>query len=428
MIGCGLALGAFSQTITIKVNGNKNQQVVVDGKSYSVEPAATSASARTITISELLPGTHTVQVVRTNRRNNKVSTSFTTRSGYETVLTVAANGSVLVREQRLTATSSVRTPMSDNEFSRLLQRTRNHVRNSSRLSAVEAAIANTNHYFTTAQLRLLLESFDGEVRRLELAKQVYPRITDQVNFGTLNTVFSNQLNQDALGAFIRAQGGDIAYSYSESFRTPMLASNFNSILESVETQWQEGARLSTIIDVFDNTTYYFSTAQAIQLIRLVGDESSRLHLAKAAYSRITDPANFSQVYALFTQPAFINSLAAYVSANGNTMAVTHNMGKTAMTDTEFSAVYNRSRNHFRNSSIYREVSQALSEPSNYFTSYQVRQLLLLVRGEGERLQLAKSAYRGVTDSANYMTQMNDLFTLQSSRDELSNFVNDYRAQ
>lgn len=423
MIGCVFAFAASAQTITIKVNGNKNKQLLVDGRTYTVDPDA-NGQQRSITISELAPGQHSLQLVRNNRRTS-TTTNFTTRNGYETLVTIAANGSVHVKEKQLSTASTVRTPMSDADFSRLLQRTRNHVRNSSRLNAVQVAISNADNYFTTAQLRLLLESFEGETKRLELAKQAYPRVTDQVNFGTLNTVFDQTANRDALTAFIRSQGGDLSYSYSESFRTPMLASNFTSILESVETQWQEGARLSTIIDVFDNTNYYFSTDQAIQLIRLVGDESSRLHLAKAAYSRITDLENFSRIYALFTQPAYINSLAAYVSANGNTMEPSHNMGKTAMSETEFSAVYNRSRNHFRNSSIYREVSTALSNPAYYFSSYQVRQLLSLVKGEGERLQLAKAAYRGVTDSKNFMTQMNDLFTLQSSRDELQNYINSY---
>jgi hypothetical protein len=82
MISCGLAFSALSQTVTIKVNGNKNQQVVIDGRTYTVDNSS-SASPRTITITDLAAGTHNIQVVRSLNNRNAVTTSFTTRTGYE---------------------------------------------------------------------------------------------------------------------------------------------------------------------------------------------------------------------------------------------------------------------------------------------------------------------------------------------------------
>jgi hypothetical protein len=422
MIGFGLAVPGWSQSITIKVNGTKNQQLMVDGKTYSVNN--TTGKEKTIKITDLLPGQHALQVVRNNKSN--ASTSFTTRSGYETIVNIAANGSVHVREKAgSTATSSTRTPMNESEFASLLQKTRNHFRNNSRITAVSTAVANPNYYFTTAQLRMLLESFDGEVNRLELAKRAYPRVTDQMNFATLSSLFTIQDNRDALSTYIRSQGNDIVVSYSETFRTPMRASNFNAILESIEVQWQEGARLSTIIDVFENSSNYFSTAQAMEIIQLVSDESSRLHLAKAVYSRLTDPQNFSTLYALFSDQSYVSSLQAYIGANANNMPAVHNYGKVSMNDSEFEKVYNSARLHFRTSSKLSAVTDFFNNSNNYFTSYQARQMITLLKTESERLQLAKLAYRGIVDPNNFMAQMNDLFSWQASKDELENYVSSY---
>jgi hypothetical protein len=426
MIGCGFAFSALSQTITIKVNGNKNQKVIVDGRTYTPDNSRTGVTARTITITDLAAGTHNIQIVRNNRSN--ATTSFTTKIGYETTVVVAANGGVNVKNKVMDV-AAARTPMSDPEFSTLLQRTRNHVRNSSRVTAVSNALANTNYYFTTTQLRMLLESFDGEVKRLELAKQAYPRITDQMNYATLSSLFSIQENRDALSAYVRTQGGDLVYSYSETFRSPLTNARFNTIIESVENQWQEGARLSTIIDVLENSSNYFSSVQALELIQLVADQSSRLHLAKAMYSRLTDPQNASKLYSLFDEIAYLQSFQSYITANSNTNVTgIHNYGKIAMTDTDFTRLYNSARSHFRTSSILKDVTAAITNTSNYFTSYQARQMIMLVKSETDRLQLAKSAYRGIVDPTNFISQMNDLFSWQASRDELANYVSSYVPQ
>lgn len=425
VIGCCIAFSTWSQTITIKVNGTRNKQVIVDGKTYTIDNPA-SGNERTITIEDLAAGPHNIKVVRTTKNRANATTSFTTRSGYETMVTVAANGSVHVKE-KVSDASAVLNPMNDAEFSSLLQRTRNHYRNSSRITAVSNAIANTNYYFSTEQLRMLLESFDGEIKRLELAKQAYPRVTDKMNFTALNSLFTIQENRDALASYIRSQGGDIVYSYSESFRTPLSSARFNTILESIENQWQEGARLSTIIDVLENNSNYFTATQAVEMIGLVGDPSSRLHLAKAIFTRLTDPQNVTQLYLLFNDASYLESFKNYISANSNTNVTgVHNYGKLAMTDAEFTRLYNSARSHFRASSVLRDVNAALTNTNHYFSSYQARQLIMLVKSENERLQLAKSAYRGIIDPANFLAQMNDLFSWQSSRDALADYVSTYQ--
>jgi len=427
VIGCSAALTGWSQAITLKVNGNKNKQVVIDGRIYTIDNAS-AANTKTISITDLAAGKHTIQVSRTGKNKSNAAIGFTTTNGYETILTVTGSGAVQVRNA-VAATGNVKVPMSDAEFAKLLQRTRNHMLNNSRITAASNAIANTTYYFNTSQLQMLLESFDGEVKRLELLKQAYPRVTDPMNLATLSSLFSVQENKNALAAYIRTQGGDVIASYSESFRTPVAAARFNSIIEGIENQWQEGARLSTIIDVLENSSNYFTTIQAVELIQMVTDQSSRLHLAKAMYSRLTDPENVAAMYSLFDEAAYLVSFKAYITANSNTnISGIHNYGKVAMTDADFNAIYTSARNHFRTSSILKDVTASLQNTNNYFTSYQARQMILLVKSENDRLQLAKSAYRGIVDPNNFLAQMNDLFNWQSNRDELANYVSAYAPQ
>jgi hypothetical protein len=71
--------------------------------------------------------------------------------------------------------------------------------------------------------------------------------------------------------------------------------------------------MSRLTQIFENESYYFSVAQAKQLIQLVSSESNRLELAKSAYGNITDPENFNLMYDLLTSQSSKNELSAYVN-------------------------------------------------------------------------------------------------------------------
>jgi hypothetical protein len=347
--------------------------------------------------------------------------------GCGTVLTSPAQTTSQVRSQG-NESYTVVTPLSNSQFSTLLRKVRNYGNNNSRYQAATDAVSNTNYYFNTTQLRMLLESFTGDEQRLALAKLSYDRVTDKMNFSTLANVFSSQNCKDDLAAF--SMGKDrstVVYSFSESFRTPMMDANFRSSYNDIEVQWQEGARLSSIIDLFEKPSTYFTVAQVKELMELISDEGSKLHLAKAAYSKVTDPENFEQIYTLFKTQERLNSLTSYIGANARSIQVmAHNAGKTAMDATSYDRIYNDARNHFRNKSIIKAVNSAFADQNNFYSSYQARQLVLLIDGESDRLKAAKAAYRGVTDPSNFLLQMNDLFSAKESRDELESYVSNYR--
>lgn len=343
--------------------------------------------------------------------------------GCGTVLSVFAQ----TEPTQITQGYAVVTPMSNEQFTTLLRKVRNHVRNSSRYEAALAAVNDSTNRFNTSQLKMLLESFDGDEQRLTVATRAYPRVSDKINYATLSNSISLQANKDALASFIMSQDRTTTvYSYSESFRTPVADASFATTINNIEKQWQEGARLSTIIDVLDKQGSFFTAAQVKQLISLVYDESSRLHLAKAAYSKVVDPENYDQVYELIKPEEMLNTLKTYIGANAHSIAMVHNSGKIAMTDSDFSSRYNEARDHFRNKRIIKDVNAFFSEVNNFYTSYQSRQMILLINGEKNRLEAAKAAYRGITDPANFAAQMNDLFNTQKSRDDLQAYIENFR--
>jgi hypothetical protein len=94
----------------------------------------------------------------------------------------------------------------------------------------------------------------------------------------------------------------------------MSETDYNALVQQVESQWLPGAKMTSLTSIFANTSYYFTTLQAKQLINYVSDENNRLQLAKSSYRNIVDPGNFSQVYDLLSSQASRDELTAYVNS------------------------------------------------------------------------------------------------------------------
>jgi hypothetical protein len=62
---------------------------------------------------------------------------------------------------------------------------------------------------------------------------------------------------------------------------------------------------------------------------------------------------------------------------------------------------------------------------NYFTSRQVKELVLLFTFENNRLDIAKYAYSKTVDKGNYFI-MNDAFSMNRNKEELNNFIREQR--
>jgi len=331
LVSCFTALSLWAQrgnTVTININSDRYQEVLVDGKSYPVTNMSTtdmSGMNGVVTITDLQPGQHTLEVVRvnqnTNNRRNNLRT-FNLGSRYDLAIMVNNDGSVQLKETRNRNYGNAnrnRNAMSDADFSVLLQNVQGQRRASAKTTSVTNAFQNTTNYFTTDQATQLLELVPSESKRLTLAKSVYPRITDRTNFTTMYDLFDNPVNRDALAAYVNSYNANQPVynnngSKNNRYTTPMTDADFNALMKDIKKQWFPGAKMTALSSAFNNTNNYFTTSQANQLIRLVSDEDNRLQLAKSAYPRITDPGNFSQLYDLFSSQARKDELRNYINS------------------------------------------------------------------------------------------------------------------
>ena len=204
----------------------------------------------------------------------------------------------------------------------------------------------------------------------------------------------------------------------------MKDADFNTLYRDIQNRYGIGAKMSALMNAFAGDSYYFTTAQTKQLIQLVSSESNRLELAKASYDNIVDQANFSQLYDIFSTSSR-NELEVYVKDNqGGPIYTPPIYTKTPMSNSSFTSLYNEVRNTYGFGAKMSRLTEIFATETYYFTVTQAKQLVQLVSSESNRLELAKSAYGNITDPENF-NLMYDVLTSQSSKNELSSYVNTY---
>lgn len=205
-----------------------------------------------------------------------------------------------------------------------------------------------------------------------------------------------------------------AYGY----RTPMSQSSFNTFYQKIDNQWGQSGKMSEARQAFSVADNYFSVDQVRRIIGLLNSESDRLELAKLAYDNITDPNNFSQIYGLLSSQASRNELDNYVRSYSYNDPYN---SRVAMNSSTFNQLYNNVRNQWSTSAKISAATNAFDANTNYFTVAQVKQLISLISGESDRLQLSKAAIDNIVDPENY-SQLFDLFYYQSSKDDLDSYI------
>lgn len=252
--------GQYGQTVTINFNGygnaNNGYQVIMDGTTYSSRTNNNGTWNRNtsnrygdddITINNVQPGQHSIQVYRINNNNNRgygnnrnyssaspvYSSTFNLRQGYDAVLDVKNNGRVKFSEQRNNNNTNgrdrrddndgrrnggynnggynnggynnggYRTPMADYQFSQVYQDVKGKWFQANKISAEKDAFNNTASYFSTSQIIQLLQLISSESNRLELAKLSYRVVADPASFSQVYSLFSNQSYRNDLDRYVR---------------------------------------------------------------------------------------------------------------------------------------------------------------------------------------------------------------------------------
>lgn len=430
------AIAAIAQTVTINVVGTRNKQITVDGTVYQLDRTTTNRAP--IVIQGLATGQHQIEVLNGNPNNSvnddNSSSTFYLRSGYDVDIIIRNNGSLQIKEKRITNAglsghpAQYKEPMSSTAFNRVLQNVKRQTRQATKYRLVNAALTTIGNYFTSSQVESLISQINSQPSRIELLKAAYLRTTDAQNYASLFNLVNSESGRNELTAHVNSYNfgtntnmGNASASSHNAYISPMSSSTFNAIYQAAQNQWQANLRMNYIADAFANPSNYFTSSQARQLILLVPAESDRLILAKTAYRGITDATNFTQVSNLLSSTASRNDLAAYINSyrSGSTYSY-----RTPMSDANFNILYRDIEDEWLPGAELNAINQAFANTSNYFSTTQIRKLVQLISAEVNRLELLKAGYRTVTDPANY-SQLYDLLSSQSARNELANYVNSY---
>jgi hypothetical protein len=101
--------------------------------------------------------------------------------------------------------SAVKAAMSDEAYTALYNKAKDHFLSWNVTKDVRDALSNTSNNFNTTQVRGLLLLLASETDRLSAAKLAYPRTVDKVNFSQLADIFSIEANRAEFNRFVASQ-------------------------------------------------------------------------------------------------------------------------------------------------------------------------------------------------------------------------------
>jgi hypothetical protein len=97
--------------------------------------------------------------------------------------------------------------------------------------------------------------------------------------------------------------------------------------------------------------------------------------------------------------------------------------ESGMSDREFGRLMESISKEWLESNKIKSATHVVT--TNSLTTAQVKQLVLLFGFESNKLELAKQAYANTVDKRNYY-MLNDVFSFNSSKDELARFIRNFR--
>jgi hypothetical protein len=408
--------------VYITVNGNKNLQVAIDGdvKTF-ISNTSTSTVNKTAPITNLEAGMHTITFTGTGANNNRMvenmATEFNLRRNFDMYININADGSLELIEKR-----KVSAGKNASQFNTILRNLKAQATAQSRNAYLNSLFNTPNTYFTSIQVVQLLQQIRLEADRLPLAKLSFRTVTDPANFSPVYGLFNVQANRTELENYVNNfDAGAAGSTTTTTVGTAMSDSYFSSLYQTIRYQSPVSTQVTSINNAFNTMGNYFTSSQVVQLLQLVSAETTRLQLAKASYRTVVDPVNFTAVSNLLYSQSSRDDLSAYIN---NGAAGATNTG-VAMSDADYSTLHRSISSQFLPFSKITLLTNTFDNTANYFTSSQVRGLLLLISSETNRLQLAKKAYRNTVDRANYAL-LNDLFTNTSYKADLIAYVKAYR--
>ncbi len=454
LVSIFVCVTSFAQSVTLLFRGNqgKNYRVMIDGARYyssnavsgsaaytASYTAANAVGARALTLNDLQPGSHRIEIYSTTNASSSTggqlvyTNNFQLRRDYD--MTITVNGNRITFSEKINpatnANGQYRTAMSAANFQKALTKIRQNRYQDGRIAAIRTTLGSAD-YFTTDQISQLLTLVNSETARLDLAKTAYSVVADPANYSELNLLFDSQSSRNSLDEYVRVQTvANNQATGTVTNRTLLSTIDYEILIQNLNKNNYQSGKYTIVNNAFSNNSYAFTTTQIRQLLGAISSEPDRLYLAKQSYSTVSDRDNFNTLLTLFTTQANREELNTYIVNNGGTGSNVLVAVRTPMQDVTFTALLRKSSNHIRPTSRYTDVKTAFTDPQNYFSSYQAKQLIALVGSgstsgilsvsESSKIELAKLAYTRITDPANF-SQVIELFENQTSRDEINSYI------
>ena len=204
--------------------------------------------------------------------------------------------------------------MTTQQFNQLVRTVKNQYRQEGKYAVINDALQLNTNYFTTAQVRQLLNLVTAESDRLALAKISYARVTDPDNFKTLYNLFTTT-NRTELDNYIRYGENTSVNTGQYSNRVAMSGGDFTKLQMKARLHFRQSSVVDDLREALSDKNNYFTLDQTRSLLTMVIDEADRLALAKLAWHRITDPSSFMQLMDLFTIQTHKDDLNTYMRNN-----------------------------------------------------------------------------------------------------------------
>jgi hypothetical protein len=222
--------------LTITVSATSDVQVMIDNRSYRLDD-------NSLVLNNIQSGRHTIQVYRKNgnngrgygnnkSRNNRnevlYSSTIYVKPNYDVDIMINRFGKALVDERDLRYANdgawknndrpydrndnnggygnypsdrNYHQAMSEYDFNQLVQKIRSQIFGNGKMNSAKDAFSR--NYFTTQQVRQVLDLFSSDNDKLELAKLAYRNTVDQRNYSQLYDVFAFKSSRDELDQYIR---------------------------------------------------------------------------------------------------------------------------------------------------------------------------------------------------------------------------------
>jgi len=217
--------GVYNQSrLSISTAANNPVRVLIDGNSYN-----NSGYDNDILVSDIRPGYHRIKVYLQNERygNRKrinknmvlvYEANLYIKPQYHVDISINRFGKAFLDERQINSAyyteydetedngwgnnNNYMQPMNTRSFEQFRDMLKNeHFDNTRAVLAKQTIAAN---YFSTAQVKEIVQLFSFENTKLDMAKYCYKYTIDKNNYFLLNDVFSFSSNKEDLARYIQA--------------------------------------------------------------------------------------------------------------------------------------------------------------------------------------------------------------------------------